>query len=233
MGRLSGRSARGQPTLAGASTALRGVQALEQIATAAVSTSDSHPAFGLVQHPHQQVGEKYGVRCQRRVIEVNDAVARRVGLSLRTIRRRLSSVSGFYAYLLARGDTSVVRNPVPQGLTTRREGERRRRRPLVRAVTTLPRVLAPAEVDALTGALHTARDRAMVDAMVLGGLCRCEVLGLRLEDVRLGERRVFIADGKGGRQRLIRCRRGSSPRSPATSTKNARPGPAPTRCSWC
>ena len=125
------------------------------------------------------------------------------GLSSRTIRRRLSSVSGFYAYLLARGATSVVRNPVPQGLATRRERERYRQRPLVRAVTTLPRVLSPAEVNALVGALRTERDRAMVDAMVLGGLRRCEVLGLRLEDVRLGERRLFVADGKGGRQRLI------------------------------
>ena len=125
------------------------------------------------------------------------------GLSARTIRRRLSSVSGFYAYLLARGATSVVRNPVPQGLTTRRERERPRQRPLVRAVTTLPRVLIPAEVNALVGALRTERDRAMVDAMVLGGLRRCEVLGLRLEDVRLRERRLFIAEGKGGRQRLI------------------------------
>jgi integrase/recombinase XerD len=43
----------------------------------------------------------------------------------------------------------------------------------------------------------------MVEAMVLGGLRRCEVLGLRLGDVQTGERRVFIADGKGGRQRLI------------------------------
>ena len=43
----------------------------------------------------------------------------------------------------------------------------------------------------------------MVEAMVLGGLRRCEVLGLRLEDLRPGERRVFIADGKGGHQRLI------------------------------
>jgi site-specific recombinase XerD len=68
---------------------------------------------------------------------------------------------------------------------------------------TLPGVLSPTEVSALVGALRTERDRAMVDAMVLGGLRRCEVLGLRLEDVRLGERRVFIADGKGGRQRLI------------------------------
>ena len=35
-------------------------------------------------------------------------------------------------------------------------------------------------VDALLGALRTARDRAMVLAMLLGGLRRCEVLGLRL-----------------------------------------------------
>ena len=39
--------------------------------------------------------------------------------------------------------------------------------------------------------------------MLLGGLRRCEVLGLRLEDLRLGEWRVFVADGKGGHQRLV------------------------------
>jgi integrase len=43
----------------------------------------------------------------------------------------------------------------------------------------------------------------MVAAMVLGGLRRCEVLGLRLGDLRFGERRVFIAEGKGGHQRLV------------------------------
>ena len=69
----------------------------------------------------------------------------------------------------------------------------------MRNVKTLPRVLAPADVDALVRAMRTERDRAML----LGGLRRCEVLGLRLEDVRLGERRLFINDGKGGRQRLI------------------------------
>ena len=37
----------------------------------------------------------------------------------------------------------------------------------------------------------------------MGGLRRCEVLGLRLEDLRLGEWRVFVADGKGGHQRLV------------------------------
>jgi site-specific recombinase XerD len=43
----------------------------------------------------------------------------------------------------------------------------------------------------------------MVEAMLLGGLRRCEVLGLRLEDLRPGERRLFIAEGKGGHQRIV------------------------------
>jgi integrase len=43
----------------------------------------------------------------------------------------------------------------------------------------------------------------MVAAMLLGGLRRCEVFGLRLPDLRPGERRVFVADGKGGRQRIV------------------------------
>ncbi|WP_228255063.1 tyrosine-type recombinase/integrase [Ornithinimicrobium avium] len=74
---------------------------------------------------------------------------------------------------------------------------------MVRAPRTLPRILTPQEVDALTAALRTHRDRAMVAAMLLGGLRRCEVLGLRLEDLRPGERRVFVADGKGGHQRYV------------------------------
>ena len=52
-------------------------------------------------------------------------------------------------------------------------------------------------------ALRTHRDRAMVLAMVLGGLRRCEVLGLRLEDLQVGDRRVFVAEGKGGHQRVV------------------------------
>jgi site-specific recombinase XerD len=67
----------------------------------------------------------------------------------------------------------------------------------------LPKILAPDEVDRLVNALRRWRDRAMVEAMVLGGLRRCEVLALRLEDLRAGEGRVFIVAGKGGHQRLI------------------------------
>jgi integrase/recombinase XerD len=124
------------------------------------------------------------------------------GVAAATVRRRLSIVSGFFAFLQARGD--VAANPVPRGLPTRRERCRPGQGvPLVRAVRTLPRILSPAEVDALMAALRTQRDRAMIAAMVLGGLRRCEVLGLRLGDLHVAERRVFIAEGKGGRQRLI------------------------------
>src|SRR5680860_684701 len=50
---------------------------------------------------------------------------------------------------------------------------------------------------------RAVRGVALVDAMLLGGLRRCEVLGLRFEDIRPGEKRVFIADGKGGHQRIV------------------------------
>jgi site-specific recombinase XerD len=139
-------------------------------------------------------------RGDRTVVRMTD---RESGLSARTIARRLSSVSGFYAYLIARGDTPVVTNPVPRGLQTRRTSGRARTVPLVRVPRTLPKILAPGEVDALLAALRTARDRAMVLAMLLGGLRRCEVLGLRLSDVRVADRAVFVADGKGGHQRLV------------------------------
>jgi site-specific recombinase XerD len=139
-------------------------------------------------------------RGDRTVIRISDGES---GLSARTIARRLSSVSGFYAYLVARGDTPVTTNPVPRGLSTRRRGGRRQQVPLVRVPRTLPKILSPVEVTALLGALRTDRDRAMVYAMVLGGLRRCEVLGLALGDVQVPERSLFIAEGKGGHQRVV------------------------------
>jgi site-specific recombinase XerD len=140
-------------------------------------------------------------RTASKVVRLSDGGS---GLSTRTVARRLSSLSGFYSYLLARGDAGITANPVPRGLSTRR-GRRNNGKaaPLVRTPRLLPKILELAEVNALVGALRTARDRAMVEAMVLGGLRRCEVLGLRLEDLRVGPRRVFIAEGKGGHQRII------------------------------
>jgi integrase/recombinase XerD len=136
-----------------------------------------------------------------KVVRIADGSA---GLTAATIKRRLASVSALYGYLLTRGHAGVTANPVPRGLPTRRSRLRGGRgTPLIKGVRRLPRILDPAEVDALMGALRSDRDRAMVRAMVLGGLRRCEVLGLRLEDLRLGERRVLVREGKGGHERLI------------------------------
>ena len=137
-----------------------------------------------------------------RVVPIDDGEA---GLAARTIARRLSTVRGFFTYLVVRGDAGIARNPVPSGMAVRRPGARRGRggTALVRTPRTLPRVLSPVEVDALVTALRRDRDRAMVEAMVLGGLRRCEVVGLRLADINAGERRLFIAEGKGGRQRVV------------------------------
>lgn len=133
-----------------------------------------------------------------RVVRLADGEA---GLSSRTIKRRLSTVSGLFSWLVMLGE--ITTNPVPRGLATRRQQGRRNGVPLIRTPRTLPQVLDPEEVDALLKALRRWRDRAMVEAMLLGGLRRCEVLGLRMEDLRLGEGRLFIHEGKGGHQRLI------------------------------
>jgi integrase/recombinase XerD len=144
------------------------------------------------------------IRAQRsprhgpQVVRIEDGEA---GLSARTIKRRLASIAGLYEYLLIGG--VVTANPVPRGLSTRSPSRAVRGVPLIRAPRTLPRVIDPTEVARFTAALRTDRDRAMAAAMLLGGLRRCEVLGLRLGDLRPGERRLFIAAGKGGHQRIV------------------------------
>lgn len=137
-------------------------------------------------------------RGDRRVVRIADGES---GLSARTIQRRLSSISGLYAFLCACGD--VEANPVPRGLTNRKRSRTERGTPLVRTPRTLPKILEPAEVDELLAACRRWRDRAMVEAMVFGALRRVEVLGLRLEDLKVAEKRVFVAEGKGGHQRIV------------------------------
>ena len=175
--------------------------------TVLATASDLRAFFTVVSKEPAEVvvGDVLGfIREQRRprgddrVVRLSDGES---GLSSRTIKRRLSTVSGLFAWLVMLEELSS--NPVPRGLATRRQQGRRNGVPLIRTPRTLPLVLDPDEVDALLKALRRWRDRAMVEAMLLGGLRRCEVLGLRTEDLRPGEGRIFIHDGKGGHQRLI------------------------------
>jgi integrase/recombinase XerD len=126
------------------------------------------------------------------------------GLSSRTIARRLATLSGFYGYLRARD--LIDTNPVPTGLGVRARTDQRNRRrttPLIRTPRTLPRILDSSSATAFLGALRTHRDRAMILAMLLGGLRRCEVIGLRLPDIALVDRKVTITEGKGGHHRIV------------------------------
>lgn len=169
--------------------------------------------FAVVAKPPQQVEVTdllsfiEAQRAPRRGANVVRLADGEAGLAASTIKRRLATVSSLFDYLVLRGICD--RNPVPRSLGARHARGSgaghgaRRGAPLVRAPRKLPRVLAPAEVVALVGALRTHRDRAMVALMLHGGLRRCEVLGLRLQDVHVGDRRVFVVEGKGGHQRLV------------------------------
>jgi site-specific recombinase XerD len=54
-----------------------------------------------------------------------------------------------------------------------------------------------------------------------------------LEDLRAAERRVFIAKGKGGHERLVPISRRFFDHLAAYSSPNGHPMCTPTGCSWC
>ena len=114
------------------------------------------------------LSEQRAPRRGERVVRIEDGDT---GLAARTIALRLSSVRGLYAYLAAHGDTGVTRNPVPTSLAApsrcspgpgRGAAGPHAADVAAGAVTGRGRRIA--------GGLRTRRDRAMVEAMVLGGL---------------------------------------------------------------
>lgn len=129
-----------------------------------------------------------------------------------TKNRRVAALRALFEYLVIVGVRSG--NPVPAGRRVR-AGERRRgllghlggsRKQtggrLVRQPRRLPESLDLADVAAFMTDLRTARDRAMVLGMLLGGLRSAEIRSLRLTDIDLGLRRVRVV-GKGGKERVV------------------------------
>ena len=129
-----------------------------------------------------------------------------------TKNRRVAALRALFEHLVLSGVRSS--NPVPVGRKVR-AGERRRgllghlgnagRRTGGRLVVQprrLPESLELTDVAMFLAGLLTARDRAMVLAMLLGGLRSAEVRSLRLTDVDLGLRRVRVV-GKGGKERVV------------------------------
>jgi integrase/recombinase XerC len=130
-----------------------------------------------------------------------------------TLNRRVSTVRSWFEFLVTVEE--LDENPVPKarrssGLRAvrgmlghaprvpgRLEGGR-----LVSQPRRLPESLDGDDVSVFLSDLNTHRDRAMVLAMVLGGLRSAEVRSLRLADVDMGMRRVRVV-GKGNRERLV------------------------------
>ena len=130
-----------------------------------------------------------------------------------TMNRRIAAVRGLLQYAVLAG--ARPDNPVPaarrsQGLRAKRRGllghigssRPRTDGRLVRQSRKLPENLEAADVSAFLADLATRRDRAIVLAMVLGGLRSGEVRSLRLVDVDFGLARVRVM-GKGGRERTV------------------------------
>jgi site-specific recombinase XerD len=135
------------------------------------------------------------------------------GAAPATMNRRIAAVRGLFEYLTISGLRED--NPVPaarrsSGLRATQRGllgHLGRTRPrgggqLVRAPRRLPESIDPADVSAFLADLRTHRDRAVVLAMMLGGLRAAEVRTLRLANVDLGMRRIRVL-GKGGRERVV------------------------------
>jgi integrase/recombinase XerC len=130
-----------------------------------------------------------------------------------TMNRRIAAVRGLFEYAVIAGlrsDSPVPAGRRSSGLRAPRQGMLGHLGPgrsrgggrLVRQPVRLPESLEPNDVAAFVADLGSHRDRAMVLAMLLGGLRAGEVRGLRLADVDMGLRRLRVV-GKGGRERVV------------------------------
>jgi integrase len=171
---------------------------------------------------------------------------RNAGLAPATINRRLTAVSGLFAYRSMRDPAAP--NPVPSGRLARaavaaeRAGllghlarPKARSRLRVRQPRRLPRGLDRTETAALLASLHTMRDRAIAGLMLFSGLRSAEVLGLGVRDVDIGRGWVRVL-GKGDKERRVPVDRevvgliqayllGERPETPATALFVVAKGP--------
>ena len=115
-----------------------------------------------------------------------------LGLSAATIRREVSAIRTYYAFLM--GDGRVSADPSDR-LETPRRGR------------VLPDTLAVREVEALLSAPHLDeplawRDRALLELGYGAGLRVSELCGLTTTDLLLTENLVRVF-GKGGKERMV------------------------------
>ncbi len=124
-----------------------------------------------------------------------------------TVQRALAATSSFYEWAIADGEYTEADNPMQRRadpalarVSERHQpfvGHASRQRPVRRTVRVrlpmrLPRPMTTHEVELLLASLSTLRDLAIVLLMLDGGLRPGEVLGLHLDDISYGRRRVTV-----------------------------------------
>lgn len=146
--------------------------------------------------------ESFQLWCQTQGVDVRSVSAASVqahlatrmqhGLSARSTARFLSSLRGFYAYLVR--EREIASNPLEDVDNPR----------LPKA---LPKSLTQQDVEQLLDAPNVddaigLRDKAMLEVLYACGLRVSELVGLTLDQVNLRQGVVRVV-GKGGRERLV------------------------------
>jgi len=110
-------------------------------------------------------------------------------LKPKTINCHLACIRVFYDYL-HHEEGIKVGNPVKRGSA-------------LRMPKPLPKHLRDDEVTVLFKAIDKPRDRAIFKIMLRSGLRVVEVAGLQLMDLDLKRNRIFVRQGKGGKDRVV------------------------------
>ncbi|HEV3026289.1 MAG TPA: tyrosine-type recombinase/integrase [Planctomycetota bacterium] len=133
----------------------------------------------------REAGVDYS-RLTRGNVEAWLTETREGGLSPKSLRDNRSAVKAFYTWLQEAGHANA--NPVAST------------RP-VRVPRKLPQVLELHVILRLLEASRPGRERVVTELLYGSGVRRCELLALRLQDLRLEENEVVL-EGKGGTERV-------------------------------
>jgi site-specific recombinase XerD len=110
-------------------------------------------------------------------------------LKPKTINCHLACIRVFYDYLHHEEGIRVA-NPIKKGST-------------LRMPKPLPKHLGDEEVVVLFEAIEKPRDRAMFRVMLRCGLRVEEIANLYISDLDLKRNRIFVRNGKGGKERIV------------------------------
>ena len=124
----------------------------------------------------------------RKVLEYIDHLLDK-GLKAKTINCHLDSIRGFYNYLCDEEEVRII-NPVKKGYT-------------LRLPRPLPKHLRDEEEVKLFDTIKKPRDRAFFKVMLRCGLRVEEVANLTLAALDLKRRRIYVQNGKGGKDRVV------------------------------